>query len=612
MARTLVVVESGKKAGLVKWLLNTAGLGGDVEYDVIASSGHVCDLPVATLGVDLASFDVEIVHTRPAKIKLLRAAAAKADNVILMTDPDREGEAIAFHLQHALARKGLVFTRATTNEITARGLRAALAAPRDIDMQLVQAQLARRALDRIIGYKLGASLSKGLPRRGRERVTCGRVQCAAMVLLDRHAAPREPVYRLHLDGMPVHLCDATSLGRADPPRGASSNRQDECPPVDRAEALRVLRAVQGDRTFKRTSVRTDTVEELPPRPYKTSTLQQDAFYKLGFVPSKTMEVAQRLYERGLITYMRTESEWMSSTGISRVKDRVPSSEFAARPGLHRGAHECIRPSFAAGLPRMLSRDPPAGKKAPSALVKLYDLITSRTVASQMRAAIVKRTTDTFASGSGVRFSSTSCRVTEPHYLDTYDDRRKFSKACSERRIDATVFVPSTVEMVEAAERPGYTEAGLIREMERAGIGRPSTFAGTVVRLVGKGYVVNAPVSRTVDVLTLSKNGNVRSTKRTADMSRALVMTDRGRQVLAFIGKHYGPIASTEFTSDMEAALDSIAEGTTPYLTVMRRFWTAFKDFHETVMSDLKNAATVARPAKPSAGRRFKSGASPSF
>ena len=595
----LMIVESGKKAGIIKWLLDGA-------YDVMACGGHVRDLPASKLGIDLRSFALEFVDIKKERIAQIVKRAKGVKLVLLATDPDREGEAIAWHLHEILKKHypKTTFRRITSNEITRRGFEEALENQRDVDIDLVHAQHARRAIDRLVGYKLGDYLKYVVqrPDKKKYRVTSGRVQCAVLQMLnlregDTTRAPSTgaqsaPLYQLRLAGKAVQLCDENG---------------DVLGPMDAATAKRVVQSVAKNPQFKRARpVLSEYAEELPPKPYNTSSMQQDAYYKLGFGSQKTMSVAQQLYERGVITYMRTDAAWMSSTGIQKMKEvieRADPSQFVARPGNKFGAHECIRPIMGAQKAAKVEKSPKAAAKAKAGAkkadkaetaaakppkvtetAKLEKLITSRAVASQMKSAIVERKWAIFSNGAGLHVRYDGCKVVEENYLTVYDDRRKFMKGCGTEFFAGAAFTAEKPEAVEVVSDRYFTEAGLIKHMESEGIGRPSTYVSTLARIMAKGMARNGPVTETRKLSVITASGKTVQREEQVDHSRVISLQDYGRDVLAAIFKMYTPLTSAEFTSQMESALDLVAEGRKRYEDVMKAFWAVFGKLHRAALA----------------------------
>ena len=578
----LMIVESGKKAGIIKWLLDGA-------YDVMACGGHVRDLPASKLGIDLRSFALEFVDIKKERIAQIVKRAKGVKLVLLATDPDREGEAIAWHLHEILKKHypKTTFRRITSNEITRRGFEEALENQRDVDIDLVHAQHARRAIDRLVGYKLGDYLKYVVqrPDKKKYRVTSGRVQCAVLQMLNLREGDttRAPTYQLRIAGKAVKLCDENG---------------DVAGAMDAATAKKVVQSVAKNPQFKRARpVLSEYVEELPPKPYNTSSMQQDAYYKLGFGSQKTMSVAQQLYERGVITYMRTDAAWMSSTGIQKMKEvieRTDPSQFVARPGNKFGAHECIRPIMGAQKSPKAAKAKPVAKAAKPVKVtetaKLEKLITSRAVASQMKSAIVERKWAIFSNGAGVYIRYDGCKVVEENYLTVYDDRRKFMKGCgaaeplSASRGTGAAFTAEKPEAVEVVSDRYFTEAGLIKHMESEGIGRPSTYVSTLARIMAKGMARNGPVTENRKLSVITAAGKTVQREELVEHSRVISLQDYGRDVLAAIFKMYTPLTSAEFTSQMESALDLVAEGRKRYEDVMKAFWAVFGKLHRAALA----------------------------
>ncbi|WP_299361407.1 type I DNA topoisomerase [uncultured Paracoccus sp.] len=549
----VVVVESPAKAKTINKYL------GD-DYTVLASFGHVRDLPAKDGSVDTdADFDMkwEVASESKKHVKAIRDALASDPKLILATDPDREGEAISWHLLEALApalKKGAEVSRVTFNAITKSAVTEAIANPRQIDQPLVDAYLARRALDYLVGFNLSPVLWRKLPGAK----SAGRVQSVALrIIVDREmeieafrareywtvhatlATPGGETYRAQLVSYAGRKLDRFDLGDAEQARLAVS-------------------AVQS-RDLTVTSVASKPASRNPWPPFMTSTLQQEASRKLGLGARACMSAAQRLYEAGHITYMRTDGIDMAPEAVMAARDAIKArfgAEYVPKsPRMYKNkaknaqeAHECIRPTD-----MMLSPD---RLNAETEQKKLYDLIWKRTLASQMEAARMERTTVEIGSADGqVGLRATGQVMLFDGFLRVYDQGHDDDEGEDSARL------PQIAEGEAAAKRdvvpeqhftqppPRYTEATLVKRMEELGIGRPSTYASIVTTIQDREYVRK-------------------------DKNR-LIPEDKGRLVTVFLTRYFPRYVSYDFTADMEGELDDISSGSRAYREVLRRFWRDF-------------------------------------
>ena len=583
----LVIVESPKKAELISGFLKKHQLN---DYKVMASAGHVRDLKQHSFSVNVEDhFRPEYVITEDKKslVRELKAAAKKADLVYLASDEDREGEAIAWHLSEALELKPEKTRRIVFHEITAEAFLHALEHPREVNMNLVDAQQARRVLDRIVGFELSPVLWK----RIRPSLSAGRVQSVAVrLIVDREreitAFVPQSSYRLQATFvLPSGERLLTELNH----RFATEAE---------AEAI-MTRCATAD--FSIGAITRRAARRSPAAPFTTSTLQQEAAHKLGYSVSQTMRLAQSLYESGHITYMRTDSVNLSSQAlgaIARQIEKHPGKEyhqprrFQTKSKGAQEAHEAIRPTY-------IDRERVGGTAQEQ---RLYDLIRKRTLASQMADAEIERTTVSIpVSGTDYAFTAQGEVITFRGFLDVY-----MESTGEEGNAEVTKLLPAVKERealsLEAltgeerfTQRPArYTEASMVSKMEELGIGRPSTYAPTIQTIQNRGYVERADREgqhRNYTVLTLKDGAVKRAVKSEvygADKGK-LLPTDVGIVVNDFLVDQFPNIVDYNFTARVEEEFDTIAEGKTAWSGAIGDF---YQRFHPEV-----ERATHERPAQ---------------
>ena len=583
----LVIVESPKKAELISGFLKKHQLN---DYKVMASAGHVRDLKQHSFSVNVEDhFRPEYVITEDKKslVRELKAAAKKADLVYLASDEDREGEAIAWHLSEALELKPEKTRRIVCHEITAEAFLYALEHPREVNMNLVDAQQARRVLDRIVGFELSPVLWK----RIRPSLSAGRVQSVAVrLIVDREreitAFVPQSSYRLQATFvLPSGERLLTELNH----RFATEAE---------AEALMTRCATAN---FSIGAITRRAARRSPAAPFTTSTLQQEAAHKLGYSVSQTMRLAQSLYESGHITYMRTDSVNLSSQAlgaIARQIEKHPGKEyhqprrFQTKSKGAQEAHEAIRPTY-------IDRERVGGTAQEQ---RLYDLIRKRTLASQMADAEIERTTVSIpVSGTDYAFTAQGEVITFRGFLDVY-----MESTGEEGNAEVTKLLPAVKERealsLEAltgeerfTQRPArYTEASMVSKMEELGIGRPSTYAPTIQTIQNRGYVERADREgqrRNCTVLTLKDGAVKRAVKSEvygADKGK-LLPTDVGIVVNDFLVDQFPNIVDYNFTARVEEEFDTIAEGKTAWSGAIGDF---YQRFHPEV-----ERATHERPAQ---------------
>ena len=559
-ASKLIIVESPAKARTIAKFL---GRG----YKVEASQGHVRDLPKSQLGVDVDndfSMKYITIHGRGKILTKIRKEAKTASKVYLATDPDREGEAISWHLAYTLGIDVNEPCRIEFHEITPKAVEYALSHPRAIDMERVDAQQARRALDRLVGYKISpllwAKVKKGL--------SAGRVQSVATRLVVDREQDIE-------DFIPEEYWDITANALLPSARGRKTTFSLRLNTLDgqkaelhnEQEAKDALRRVENAH-FAVYGVKHGEKKKLPAPPFTTSSLQQEAGRKLNFTTQKTMQVVQQLYEgvdlegegtQGIVTYIRTDSVRVSQEALDAVRAYIPErfgaeylpespNEFKGRRNAQ-DAHEAIRPTD-------INRTPESIKGSlTKEQFQLYRLIYSRFLASQMKPALYDTMTmDVAGDGVGLRFYGEHKRFAG--FTSVYEESTDETQEAAESTLPqfeegAPVTIESADSQQHFTQPPArYTEASLVKTLEEKGIGRPSTYAPTITTIIARGYVM-------------------RENKR-------LYPTELGRTINAMMTEYFGPIVDTEFTADLEEQLDEVEEGQEDWHKVLREFYPPFE------------------------------------
>lgn len=551
MANNLVIVESPTKVKTVKKFLGSG-------YEVLASNGHVRDLPKSSLGIDVEhGFEPKYITIRGKGdlVASLRKAAAKADKVYLATDPDREGEAISWHLSKALNLDEKKMRRITFNEITKTAVKASLKSARDIDMNLVDEQQARRCLDRMVGYEISPILWKKI-KRG---LSAGRVQSAALrIIADREeeiaAFIPEEYWTLDVDlsvdgsqkPLTAHFYGDTRKKMTIPDEGSMKQILGEL----EGAAWKVQDIRRGERVRK------------APLPFTTSTLQQEASRVLNMSTSKTMQIAQQLYEGislgrggpvGLISYLRTDSTRISEEADTAARAYIReqygekyAAKGAATANKNRNAqdaHEAIRPTDVSRSPvivkQYLSRDQ----------FRLYQLIWKRFVASRMEAAVYDTNTVHIQGGKYV-FHASSSHVRFDGFLSVYtqeEEAKQENDHLGNIREDSSLELQDFRQEQHFTQPPAhYTEATLVRAMEEQGIGRPSTYAPTITTIIARHYV--------------------------AKEKKVLYITELGQVVNEMMKKAFPSIVDVHFTANMETLLDGVGTGQIEWKVLLENFW----------------------------------------
>ena len=578
MQKNLVIVESPAKAKTIEKFL------GD-DYKVLSSYGHIRDLKKKEFSIDVANGyqpTYEIPEDKKKLVKELKSEAKKADMVWLASDEDREGEAISWHLYEVLGLDPKKTKRIVFHEITKSAILRAIENPRDIDVNLVNAQQARRVLDRIVGFEL----SPVLWRKVKPALSAGRVQSVAVrLIVEREREVNAFVSESWYKVTAVFEIPGEN-GEKSEVRAELGNR------FKTKEEARAFLEVCKDAKFKITDIVTKPSKKSPAPPFTTSTLQQEAARKLGFSVSQTMVVAQRLYESGQITYMRTDSVNLSDLALATSRQTitelmgenyVKTRQFATKSKGAQEAHEAIRPTY-------MVNEKINGTAQEQ---KLYELIWKRTIASQMADAELEKTTATISiSNSNEVFVATGEVITFDGFLrvykESYDDENEQE---DEGRLLPPLSVGQTLEKatIAATQRfslcpPRYTEASLVRKLEELGIGRPSTYAPTISTVQQRGYVEKGNkegVKRDFDVLVLKAGKITESTKSemTGNEKAKLLPTDVGIVVNDFLMEYFPGIMDYNFTASVEKEFDEVADGEKEWTGMMDAF---YQDFHPLV------------------------------
>ncbi len=576
MSKNLVIVESPAKAKTIERFLGS-------DYKVMSSYGHIRDLKKKDFSIDTETFQpqYEVPGDKAHVVGQLKQNAKKAEQVWLASDEDREGEAISWHLQEVLNLDPATTRRIVFHEITKPAILAAIEHPRKVDMGLVNAQQARRVLDRIVGFKL----SPVLWRKVKPNLSAGRVQSVAVRLI----VEREREVQAFKSEASYRVTAVLALANGEQLK-AELNRRFQT--RDEAEAF--LTAIQNT-TLTIDDVQTRPMHRTPAPPFTTSTLQQEAAHKLGLPVSQTMVIAQHLYENGLITYMRTDSVNLSKLALGTSRDvitQMMGADYVKIRQYHTSskgaqeAHEAIRPTY---MDRTELTDGNPQER------RLYDLIWKRTIASQMADAEMEKTTATITiSGRDEQFVATGEVVKFDGFLKVY--RETDVEDGDERSESSTILPPLSVGErlqrieVQATERftqhpARYNEASLVRKLEELGIGRPSTYAPTISTIQQREYVVRgdkAGEEQQSTVLTLDAKGiheEQRPTIIGAERGR-LLPTDTGVVVNDYLMQHFPSIMDYNFTADVEKEFDAIADGKKQWTGMLKQFWKTFEPLVE--------------------------------
>lgn len=580
MIENLVIVESPAKAKTIEKFLGNG-------YTVKSSFGHIRDLEKKDLGVDIEhNFQpqYEISADKKAIVKELKALAKEAKTVWLASDEDREGEAIAWHLFEVLKLKPENTKRIVFHEITKDAILHAIQNPRNIDKNLVDAQQARRVLDRLVGFEMSPVLWKKV----KPSLSAGRVQSVAVKLI----VEREREINAFKEQQYYRVC-----GTFETQQHAQLKAEVQTRFTDKETTLTYLEACK-TAIFHVDSAETKPTTRKPAPPFTTSTLQQEASRKLGFSVSQTMSVAQKLYEHGLITYMRTDSVNLSDLAIRTAKAVICETlgekyskprNFATKTKGAQEAHEAIRPTY-------MNKTAIEGDRNEQ---QLYELIYKRTLASQMADAQLERTNMIIGlSNHSIPFTATGEVIIFDGFLKVYMESHD-EETDDEQAGLLPALAPGDQlqrQLITAIEQytlhpPRYTEASLVKKMEALGIGRPSTYAPTITTIQNRGYIIKESregVERNIEQIELKGNDiKIKPNKKIFGAEKKkLFPSDMGMVVTDFLSEHFTNIMDYNFTAEAEEALDDIAEGSVEWQKMIGEF---YHPFHETVESTLKNS-----------------------
>ncbi|MEX0982700.1 MAG: type I DNA topoisomerase [Bacteroidales bacterium] len=598
MIKNLVIVESPAKAKTIERFLGK-------DFLVKSSFGHVRDLAKKNLGIDVEdNFRPEYIVSADKKkvVKELKELAGKAETVWIASDEDREGEAIAWHLKEVLKLDETKTKRIVFHEITKDAIQKAIASPRGIDENLVNAQQARRVLDRLVGFELSPLLWKKV----KPSLSAGRVQSVAVKLI----VERER----EINGFDPKTYFRVTAGFALPASGKEV----------KAELSKRFDNIEDARTFMKKAINADftvsSVEKRPGKkspapPFTTSTLQQEASRKLGFSVSQTMSVAQRLYESGLITYMRTDSLSLSGLAISTASAEIKAQfgekylkvrKYATKSKGAQEAHEAIRPTYISNR----------SIKGSSQEQRLYELIWKRTIASQMSDALLERTTVKIdISNAEEHFVATGEVLIFDGFLKVY-----IESTDDENKEETGKLLPPLKQndqlncnIIEATQKytsppARYNEASLVKKLEELGIGRPSTYAPTISTIQNRDYVVRETregEKRKVANLVLQQ-GSVKEISKTevyGQEKQKLFPTDIGIVVNDFLEQYFVEIMNFNFTADVEKQFDSIAMGKADWKRMISKFYTPFhKNIDETLQTSELSKGERVLGSHPESGK----------
>ena len=581
MSKNLVIVESPAKAKTIEGYLGK-------DFVVKSSYGHVRDLPKNDVAIDVEKGFNPVYIVSPDKeevIRELKKLASKAEDVWLATDEDREGEAISWHLAEALGLDVKQTKRIVFHEITKKAIQDAIAKPRTIDIDLVNAQQARRVLDRLVGFELSPVLWKKV----KAGLSAGRVQSVAVRII----VEREREIEKFAASSFYNVRGSFDLGSAVLKADLSRKLKDG------QEAHAFLQNANGA-SFSITQMDTKPAKRTPAAPFTTSTLQQEASRKLGFSVSRTMVVAQRLYESGKITYMRTDSVNLSDFALDAAKNEITRSygdrysktrQYTNKSKGAQEAHEAIRPTEMSAHQIEGERDEQ----------RLYDLIWKRTLASQMADAELEKTTATvgistmedvlLAKGEVIKFDGFLKVYTEG--TDDEESEDGGSGMLPPLTIGQVLNLMDITATQRFTQKPSrYSEAALVKRLEELGIGRPSTYAPTISTIQQREYIEKKDkegTPRGFEVLVLKNNSISTSAANefTGAEKSKLFPTDIGMVVNDFLVDQFPTILDYAFTANVEQEFDEIAEGKLPWQDMMKKF---YKPFHENVAHTIENAA----------------------
>ena len=567
MASKLIIVESPAKANTIKKFL-----GGSTK--VVASMGHIRDLPKSKLGVDIENdFEPEYINIRGKGdlIKLLKKEAKQADKIYLATDPDREGEAIAWHLATILKDEEAKITRVTFNEITKGAVQKAIKEPRDIDVNLVDAQQARRVLDRIVGYKISPLLWKKV-RRG---LSAGRVQSVAVELIVEREEEIENFKPEEYWNIYVDLKDKESKKQFQAKFYGQNGKKVEI--HSKEEVDKILEQIEKEKYIVE-EVKKGEKKRTPAPPFTTSTMQQEASRKLGFTLKRTMSTAQGLYEGvkipergtvGLITYMRTDSTRISEEARAAAKEHIVGTygekyyenRYYRAKKDSQDAHEGIRPTYADLEPDSIKDSLTKDQ------YKLYKLIYNRFMASQMAAAVYDTMSVTInsgdynfkANGQLLKFKGFMTLYVEGTDIQEKEEEGMLPDLKEKQEVDLQKINP---KQSFTEPPPRYTEASLVKALEEKGIGRPSTYSPTITTILERRYIEKE--------------------------QKQLIPTELGKVVNKLLTENFTDVINVEFTAKIENEFDEIAEGNEEWKKMLREFYGPFEKELERVEKELEH------------------------
>jgi DNA topoisomerase-1 len=582
MIENLVIVESPAKAKTIEKFLGK-------DFRVVSSFGHIRDLSKKNLGIDIKNNfepDYEVPKEKTKVVSELRKAAADSKNIWIASDEDREGEAIAWHLASVLKLDLLTTKRIVFHEITKEAISNAIENPRKVDMNLVNSQQARRILDRLVGFEISPVLWKKV----QPSLSAGRVQSVAVRLI----VERE---REIISFETESSFRVTAIFSIDSTKGENSTLRAEASKrfPDEKEAHKFLELCNDSKySIDNISIKPGTRSPAPP--FTTSTLQQEAYRKLGFSVAQTMAVAQKLYEAGKITYMRTDSTNLSNLALVKSKEMITAEfgekysktrQFKTKSKGAQEAHEAIRPAY-------LDNPTTAGTQNEK---KLYELIWKRTVASQMADALIEKTSISIdMNNSPVTFQANGEVIKFDGFLRVYTESSDQENTDEDRYVipPVTKGMPLTYNNITATQKytlapSRYTEASLVKKLEELGIGRPSTYAPTISTIQNRGYVSHEDrlgEKRQIKIITLlgGKFANSIKTEVTGKEKSKLFPQDIGMIVNDFLIENFSEIVDYNFTAEVEEQFDEIALGKLKWTGMIEKF---YSPFHKTITNTLE-------------------------
>jgi DNA topoisomerase I len=582
MIENLVIVESPAKAKTIEKFLGK-------DFRVVSSFGHIRDLAKKNLGIDVKNNftpDYEVPKEKAKVVSELRKAASGSKTIWIASDEDREGEAIAWHLLSVLGLDLSTTKRIVFHEITKEAISTAIENPRQVDMNLVNSQQARRILDRLVGFEISPVLWKKV----QPSLSAGRVQSVAVrLIVEREreiiSFETESAFRI------------TAIFNIDSSNGENAILRAEASKrfPDKKEAIKFLELCNGS-DFKIASINIKPGTRSPAPPFTTSTLQQEAYRKLGFSVAQTMAVAQKLYEAGKITYMRTDSTNLSKLALVKSREMIVSEfgekysktrQFKTKSKGAQEAHEAIRPAY-------LDQPETSGSQNEK---RLYELIWKRTVASQMADAVVEKTSISIEmNNSPVLFQANGEVIKFDGFLRVYAESSDLDNVDEDRYVIPPVVkgMPLTYETITATQKfttppPRYTEASLVKKLEELGIGRPSTYAPTISTIQNRGYVMREDrpgEKRPITIISLAK-GKLSTAEKTEVAGKEkskLFPQDIGMIVNDFLIENFSEIVDYHFTAEIEEQFDEIALGNIKWTSMIEKF---YSPFHKTVTSTLE-------------------------